>query len=99
MINPIDLIFINQQYFLALITLLIIVYFYLYKKIKESVETRYIQNDINLRLLLTIACIVVLIAGMSVYYDNTIKGLFFKYNDSVMNKDMLNDEVNYYKKL
>ena len=98
MSSQIDQLFTNQNYFLAFFILLIILYFFLYNKIKKAFETRYIKNDINPGLILTLVLIVILIAGMSIYYESIFKEISFKYTHSVMNKDLLEDEVNYYKK-
>lgn len=93
----IEEIFSKQEYFIAMVILLLILYFYLSKKLKEYTAIRYMKKDINLGLMMALIFIMILVVFASVYSSTIISSLALKYNNNVFYNNLVSKELTYYK--
>ena len=87
----------KQEYFIAAIILIMILYFYLSDKLKEYTAIKYMKKDINLKLMMALMIIMVLVVFVSIYSSTIISNLVLKYNNTVFYNNIISKELAYYR--
>ena len=87
----------KQEYFIAAIILIMILYFYLSDKLKEYPAIKYMKKDINLKLMMALMIIMVLVVFVSIYSGTIISNLVLKYNNTVFYNNIISKELAYYR--
>ena len=87
----------KQEYFIAAIILIMILYFYLSDKLKEYTAIKYMKKDINLKLMMALMIIMVLVVFVSIYSGTIISNLVLKYNNTVFYNNIISKELAYYR--
>ena len=87
----------KQEYFIAAIILIMILYFYLSDKLKEYTAIKYMKKDINLKLMMALMIIMVLVVFVSIYSGTIIGNLVLKYNNTVFYNNIISKELAYYR--
>lgn len=95
--NMIKEILSKQEYFIAAIILIMILYFYLSDKLKEYTAIKYMKKDINLKLMMALMIIMVLVVFVSIYSGTIISNLVLKYNNTVFYNNIISKELAYYR--
>lgn len=91
----IEIIFSKQEYFIAAVVILLILYSYFFKKLKEHTTIKYMKKDINLGLMIILIFIMFLVVAVSIYSSTVISNLSLKYNNTLFYNNFINKELTY----